>query len=236
VIATGILENAFVRLEPLRLDHVGALVAAAQEAPGLYALAPVPADADGMDAYVRAALADAEALRVVPYAIVRKAPGIGGDRSAGGDQSGGGDRIVGSVRFMSLEWWRWPDRPIHVAGEPRQAEAGDPPDVVEVGHAWLAASAVRTAVNTSACLLMLAHAFEVWRVHRVTLKTDARNARSRAAIDRIGARFEGVLRSHLPAADGIVRDTAMYSLLPGEWPDVKQRLESALARAQNGER
>lgn len=222
MIATGILENAFVRLEPLRLDHVGALAAAAQESPGLYALAPVPSDAEGMNAYVRAALADADALRVVPYAIVLKGTG--------------GDRVVGSVRFMSLEWWSWPARPIHVAGEPRQAEAGDPPDVVEIGHAWLAASAVRTAANTSACLLMLAHAFEVWRVHRVTLKTDVRNARSRAAIDRIGARFEGVLRSHLPAADGIVRDTAMYSLLPGEWPDAKQRLESALARAQNGER
>ena len=231
MLATGALENDFVRLEPLGPGHVGELAAAAQEDPGLYGLAPVPGDAEGMQAYVRAALADAAALRAVPYAIVRKA--------RGGDRSARGDRIAGSVRFMSLEWWTWPDRPsfpIRVAGEPRQAQAGHPPDVVEIGHAWLAASAVRTAVNTAACLLMLAHAFEVWRVHRVTLKTDARNARSRAAIDRIGARFEGILRSHLPAADGIVRDTAMYSLLPGEWPETKQRLESALARAQNGER
>jgi RimJ/RimL family protein N-acetyltransferase len=229
VLATGALENDFVRLEPLGLGHVGALVAAAQEDPGLYGLAPVPGDAAGMHAYVRAALADADASRAVPYAIVRK----------GADRSAGGHRVVGSVRFMSLEWWTWPDRPsfpLRVAGEPRQAQAGHPPDVVEIGHAWLAASAVRTAANSGACLLMLAHAFEVWRVHRVTLKTDARNARSRAAIDRIGARFEGVLRSHLPAADGIIRDTAMYSLLPGEWPETKQRLESALARAQNGER
>jgi RimJ/RimL family protein N-acetyltransferase len=224
VLATGALENEFVRLEPLGPEHVGELVAAAQEDPGLYGLAPVPGDAAGMQAYVRAAVADADALRAVPYAIVRKV---------------GGGQVVGSVRFMSLEWWTWPDRPsvpLRVAGEPRQAQAGHPPDVVDIGHAWLAASAVRTAVNTGACLLMLAHAFEVWRVHRVTLKTDARNARSRAAIDRIGARFEGVLRSHLPAADGIIRDTAMYSLLPGEWPETKQRLESALARAQNGER
>jgi RimJ/RimL family protein N-acetyltransferase len=91
-------------------------------------------------------------------------------------------------------------------------------------------------VNTAACLLMLEHAFDAWRVHRVTLKTDARNARSRAAIERIGARLEGVLRSHLPAADGIIRDTAMYSLLPGEWPETKLRLESALGRAHDGGR
>jgi RimJ/RimL family protein N-acetyltransferase len=89
-------------------------------------------------------------------------------------------------------------------------------------------------VNTAACLLMMAHAFDAWRVHRLTLKTDVRNHRSRAAIERLGGQFEGVLRSHLPAADGIVRDTAMYSVLPREWPAIKVRLESALASAQYG--
>ena len=80
----------------------------------------------------------------------------------------------------------------------------------------------------------MTHAFEAWGVHRLTLKTDARNARSRAAIERLGGHFEGILRSHLPAADGIVRDTAMFSILPGEWPAAKLRLESALARGQDG--
>jgi N-acetyltransferase len=214
------LENALIRLEPLRLEHAKPLHAAAAEDPRLYALAPVPGDAAGMRAYVERALADAGAGKAIPFAIVRK---VGAATP---------HRIVGSIRFMSMEWWSWPPGAIHTPGEPRRAEAGDPPDVVEIGHSWLAASSVRTAVNTAACLLMMAHAFEVWRVHRLTLKTDARNQRSRAAIERLGAGFEGILRSHLPAADGIVRDTAMYSVLPGEWPGTKERLESALADGQ----
>jgi RimJ/RimL family protein N-acetyltransferase len=216
------LENAFVRLESLRADHAGALHAAAREEPGLYALAPVPVEAAGMRTYVDRALADAAAGQAVPFAIARKAQGPASDR------------IVGSTRFMNLEWWSWPPGAVQTPGEPRRADRGDPPDVVEIGHVWLAASSLRTAVNTAACLLMMAHAFEAWRVHRLTLKTDVRNHRSRAAIERLGGQFEGVLRSHLPAADGIVRDTAMYSVLPREWPAIKVRLESALASAQYG--
>jgi RimJ/RimL family protein N-acetyltransferase len=78
---------------------------------------------------------------------------------------------------------------------------------------------------------MLAHAFDVWRVHRVTLKTDERNARSRRAIERLGAVFEGVRRAHMPAQDGTVRDSAYYSIVRAEWPDVRRRLEDALARS-----
>jgi len=222
MLASGALENAFVRLEPLRLEHVEPLHAAAREDPSLYALAPVPVDAAGMRGYVERALADAEAGRALPFAIAHKG------------QAGAPDRIAGSTRFMNLEWWSWPPGPIRASGEPRRPEAGDPPDVVEIGHAWLGATWLRTAVNTSACLLMMVQAFETWRVNRVTLKTDARNNRSRAAIVRLGGRFEGILRAHLPAADGIVRDTAMYSVLPAEWPETKQRLESALARVHDG--
>ena len=75
---------------------------------------------------------------------------------------------------------------------------------------------------------MLTHAFESWRVLRVNLRTDARNARSRAAIERLGARLDGILRAHLPAADGGVRDTATYSLLASEWPAAKARLSARL--------
>ena len=219
----GVLESALVRLEPLGLQHVDALAAAAGEDPGLYALAPVPTDAAGMRRYVETALAEAEAGRAIPFAIVRR-------RQAGAPSAG---VAVGSTRFMSLEWWTWPAGPVRVAGEPRRREAGDPPDVVEIGHAWLAASSLRTEVNTAACLLLMTHAFEDWRVHRLTLKTDARNARSRAAIERLGGRFEGILRAHLPAADGIVRDTAMFSIVAPEWPAAKLRLESALARGHD---
>ena len=116
---------------------------------------------------------------------------------------------------MSLEWWSWPaERPPTVPGEPRDSATGAPPDVAEIGHVWLGASHLRTVVSTGATLLMMGHAFETWRVHRLILKTDVRNARSRAAIERVGGRFEGVLRAHLPAADGGIRDTAMYSVLP----------------------
>jgi RimJ/RimL family protein N-acetyltransferase len=95
---------------------------------------------------------------------------------------------------------------------------------VEIGSTWLTEEAQRTAVNTHAKLLMLTHAFEGWEVRRVMLKTDARNMRSRTAIERLGARFDGVLRAHMPAFDGAVRDTAFYSILAAEWPDVRTGL------------
>jgi RimJ/RimL family protein N-acetyltransferase len=104
---------------------------------------------------------------------------------------------------------------------------------VEVGGTWLAASAQRTPINTEAKLLMFEHAFEVLGVHRVAVCTDVRNARSRTAILRIGATFEGVLRSHRGSyvpGEG-ARDSAMYSVIAGEWPDVKTLLLARLGRA-----
>jgi RimJ/RimL family protein N-acetyltransferase len=210
-----VFENAFVRLEPLAVSHVDALVAAATADRATYDLAPVPRDRAEMEDYVARALQEEAAGRGVPFAIVRRGQG--------------GDTVVGAIRFMSLEWWAWPPGLIAVEDEPRVAAAGDPPDVVELGHAWLAPGAQRTAVFTATCLLLMKHAFEAWGVHRLTLKTDARNQRSRAAITRLGARFEGILRAHLPAADGLIRDTAMFSILRGEWDGVRIRLESALA-------
>ena len=216
------LENRFVRLVPLGLEHVPELTSAAAEAPAEYRLAPVPTEADGMRAYVLGALNEAEAGRSVPFAIV--------------DLRGAAPRVVGSTRLMSLEWWAWPPGPIHVRGEPRRAAEGHPPDVAELGSVWLAASVLRTPVNTAAAILLMAHAFEVWQVHRLTLKTDARNQRSRDAIVRLGGRFEGILRAHLPAADGQIRDTAMFSVLRAEWPVLRPRLEAALARTPEGAR
>jgi RimJ/RimL family protein N-acetyltransferase len=102
--------------------------------------------------------------------------------------------------------------------------------VAGIGSTWLAASAQRTAVNTEAKLLMLTHAFDVWGVHRVTLKTDARNARSRSSIQRLGAVFEGVRRVHVPAADGTLRDTAYYSIVAAEWPAVRDGLLERVRR------
>lgn len=75
---------------------------------------------------------------------------------------------------------------------------------------------------------MLTHAFETWEVLRVCLHTDVRNQRSRAAIERIGGKFEGILRSHRMAADFIARDSARFSIVAAEWPEVKQRLRRML--------
>ncbi|MGH9110440.1 MAG: GNAT family N-acetyltransferase [Acidimicrobiales bacterium] len=103
---------------------------------------------------------------------------------------------------------------------------------VEIGWTWLAASAQRTGINVEAKLLLMANAFEVLGAVRVDLKTDARNARSRRAIEGLGATFEGILRSwspsHAPGEEGRLRDSAMFSVVAAEWPAVKQALRRRL--------
>ncbi len=101
---------------------------------------------------------------------------------------------------------------------------------LEIGHTWLGRRAWRTRVNTECKFLLLRHAFEELQVMRVQLKTDARNMRSRAAIERIGGKFEGILRNHMLVRGGVVRDSAYFSILDTEWPEVKARLEERLAR------
>ena len=105
---------------------------------------------------------------------------------------------------------------------------------VEIGWTWLAASAQRTGINAEAKLLLLAHAFEELGVARVDWKTDARNQRSRRAIEGLGARFEGVLRnwspSHVPGEEGKLRDSAIFSVTEAEWPAVKSALSARIAR------
>lgn len=107
---------------------------------------------------------------------------------------------------------------------------------VEVGFTWLGPSAQGTGVNAEAKLLMFRHAFEVWDVVRVDLKTDARNELSRAAIAATGARFEGVLRSWsqswAPGEQGRLRDSAMYSIVAAEWPRCRDRLAARVTRHQ----
>ena len=104
------------------------------------------------------------------------------------------------------------------------------PDGVEIGWTWLASSVQRSAINTEAKLLMLRHAFETWGARVVRLKTDRRNARSRAAIERIGGRLDGVLRAHTVGRDGALRDTAYYSIIESEWPAVRASLEERVVR------
>lgn len=125
-------------------------------------------------------------------------------------------RLVGCTRFMEPRWWRG-----------RAA-----PDEVEIGGTWLAADAQRTPINTEAKLLLLTHAFDVWQAWRVALCTDARNERSRRAVERIGARHEGILRNHRPSAvageAGRPRDSALFAVTDTDWPDVRRRLVDML--------
>lgn len=101
---------------------------------------------------------------------------------------------------------------------------------LEIGRTWLNPAYHRTAVNTECKLLLLGHAFETLGANRVQIKTDLRNLQSQAAIERLGAKKEGVWRAHTILPDGYVRDTVMYSVIASEWPDVKAGLISKLAR------
>jgi RimJ/RimL family protein N-acetyltransferase len=200
-----VLTGNHVRLEPLEPHHAPALAAASAADPSLYQWSPVPQGLDAARAYIEAALAMRAAGTGLPFATVRLADST----------------VVGSTRFFEMERWKWP--PNH----PRHGRPG--PDGCEIGYTWLAADAVRTAANTEAKLLMLTHAFEVWQVYRVCLHTDARNLRSRTAIERIGGKFEGVLRAHRMAADFIARDSHRFSIVAAEWPEVKRSLSARLA-------
>ena len=101
---------------------------------------------------------------------------------------------------------------------------------IEIGWTWLGKPWWRTAANTEAKLLLLGHAFDTLQARRVALKTDVRNDRSQAAIGRLGAQREGVLRSHIERPDGSRRDTVYFSILSDEWPGVRERLEARVQR------
>jgi RimJ/RimL family protein N-acetyltransferase len=97
-----------------------------------------------------------------------------------------------------------------------------------IGYTWLSASAQRTAINTEAKLLLLTHAFEHWQCIRVEFITDVLNQQSRAAILRLGAKQEGILRNHMIMPDGRIRDSVCFSIIAEEWPEVRTRLKSKL--------
>ena len=101
---------------------------------------------------------------------------------------------------------------------------------VAIGYTWLALSAQRTAVNTESKLLLLTHAFEQWRCNRVELITDVLNEQSRAAILRLGAKQEGILRKHIILPSGRIRDSVVFSIIDEEWPGVKERLVAKLIK------
>jgi RimJ/RimL family protein N-acetyltransferase len=121
-----------------------------------------------------------------------------------------------------------------IAGSTRYMEIQAAHRALEIGSTFYAPRSRRTSVNTECKFLLLRHAFESLGCVRVQLKCDARNEPSRAAILRIGASFEGIIRSHLVRHDGTFRDSAMYSIIAPEWPAVKERLEQMLLRPRSG--
>ena len=196
------LTGKHVQLEQLRIEFADELTAAGNEERSTYGWTPVPSTVDGMQRYIAGLLDDQQARSVVPFVQRRLSDGV----------------LVGCTRYLRLEWWG----------------GGDLPAEVEIGGTWLAASAQRTAINTEAKYLLLPNAFDDWNVHRVAICTDSRNTQSRTAILRIGAAFEGILRSHrgsyAPGEENIVpRDSAMYSVVRSDWPEVKRSLEARLA-------
>ncbi|MFF3888480.1 GNAT family N-acetyltransferase [Streptomyces sp. NPDC001914] len=199
-----VLEGTLVRLEPLGHRHAADLAEAAEEHRDSYAFTWVPR-ADEVGDYVDAQLARAATGRLAPYAQISLVSG----------------RAVGATSYWEPRCWRSDDRL----------------DAVEVGFTWLAASAQGTGLNAESKLLLFRHAFEEWGVARVDLKTDARNARSRAAIASTGARLEGVLRnwsrSWAPGEDGLLRDSAVFSVTAAEWPECRDRLTARVARASS---
>ncbi len=201
-----VLQGRHVRLEPLSREHADGLAAASAADPALYQWSPIPKSKAEAIAYIETALAWRDAGTAVPFTIFRVDD----------------DAIVGSTRFWLLEYWAWPKgHPLH---------GRTTPDACEIGYTWFTRSAIRTPANTESKLLMLTHAFEVWDVFRVCFHTDVRNQRSRAALERIGGQFEGILRAHRMAADFIPRDSARYSIVKAEWPAAKENLVRLLNR------
>jgi RimJ/RimL family protein N-acetyltransferase len=200
------LTGSQIRLEPLEHRHAEGLVAASAVDPSLYQWSLVPVGEAAVKRYVDTALRWRDEGTAVPYAIVRLSDGM----------------VLGSTRFWEMERWNWP--------ESHRRHGCTDPDVCEIGYTWLTRPAIRTAVNTEAKTLMLTYAFERWEVLRVCLHTDRRNERSRAAIERIGGKFEGILRSHRMAADFTPRDSARFSIVSADWPEVKSKLAAIAAR------
>jgi RimJ/RimL family protein N-acetyltransferase len=187
------LESPLVRLEPLGIDHVGDLEAAARDGE-LWNLRVTSVPEPGeTQTYVHAALQGLEAGHMLPFVVRDLAS----------------SKVVGSTRYHDIVM---------------------PVERLEIGYTWYGESVQRTHVNTSCKLLLMTHAFEVLGARLVGWRTDNYNFASQRAIERLGARKDGVLRHHALRRDGTVRDTVMYSLAAGEWPEVKAHLQYQLAK------
>jgi N-acetyltransferase len=185
------LENAFVRLEPLTLDHTDDVAAATIGLEHAWYTSVPTQDSVADDIAQRLAWRDEGVMN--PWAVRRLDSG----------------RVVGMTTFCNID---------------------QPNRHVEIGHTWIGVEAQRSAVNTASKLLLLGHAFEDCDAIAVEFRTHWHNRQSRAAIARLGAKEDGVLRNHRVGPKGTLRDTVVFSILPGEWPAARLGLEERLRR------
>jgi RimJ/RimL family protein N-acetyltransferase len=191
MIAPVTLENAAVRLEPLRRDHATELANAAADGKLWnlwYTSVPSP---DSVAAYVEEALAAQVAGLELPFVIRLRESG----------------RVVGSTRYL------------HIVEKHKR---------LEIGSTWIAKSRQGTVVNPACKLLLLDHAFTTLGVNRVEFLTHSKNAQSRAALLKLGATEEGILRQHKVLPDGTLRDSVVFSILASEWPLLRKTLQRRL--------
>ncbi|MUM03944.1 GNAT family N-acetyltransferase [Mycobacterium sp. CBMA 213] len=189
VVLTG---SQWVSLEPLTVDHVPEIAAAAADGdPGRLWFTAAPSPATTQE-WVQARLAVQHPDTGLTF-VVRSQDG----------------RLVGSSSYLNVD---------------------GPNQRLEIGATWYCQSVRRTGVNTEAKLLLLQHAFEALDCIAVEFRTHFFNSASRAAIERLGAKLDGVLRSHQLLSDGSRRDTAVYSILDIEWPAVRNNLHFRLNR------
>lgn len=187
------LQDARVRLEPLRPQHVKCLMQAAADGELWNIRVTSVPGPDETAAYIDKALQMQREGHRLAFAVIDVPTG----------------RVLGSTSYHDIV---------------------PAIDRLEIGYTWYAASVQRSHVNTTAKLLLLTHAFETLGAQLVGWRTDNFNFASQRAIERLGARRDGVLRHHALRRDGTVRDTVMYSLAAGEWPEVKAHLQWQLSR------
>lgn len=197
--ALPVLSGRLVRLEPLRHEHAGGLLAAVHAGGGadevfrwLGGPFGAPADAEEAQRYTAAALAARARGERLPYVQLDAGTGA----------------VIGTTSLYE------------VAPQVR---------ALAIGHTWLGRPWWRTGHNTESKLLLLAHAFQTLGAVRVVWHTDIRNTRSQAAIERLGAAREGVLRKHRIRRDRSWRDTVQYSMTDDDWPAARDRLSARLA-------
>jgi N-acetyltransferase len=236
-LSARILENAWVRLEPLEERHRAEMIAAAEADPKIFRHMPYPVEKDGFAPSFDWLLNERAERRWIPHVVIARlsSPVHGGGsrelaRDGGGDAaqspastaahrplshashdsspaSGGANHIVGQSCYLTI----------------RPRDAG-----VEIGGTWYVREAQGTAINPAAKLALLDNAF-AQGAERVEFKTDALNTQSRAALTKLGATFEGVHRRHMKRLNGTWRDSAYFSIVREEWPDVRARIEGRLA-------